>query len=310
MDIRQLEYFLQIVKDKSITKAAENLYITQPALSKAIKNLEEGLEVELYIKTPHGIELTEYGIQLAESAAPLVNAFNHIQEQLHDVSEHKKGHVNIGVGPMFGFAYISAILSSFRKQYPNIEVNLHILSAKKIKAMLPNYELDIGIFNKPQLGDNLENMNYVLIHQDVMVAVCNKNHHLSQKPYINMSDLRNETFNICSGDYAMHDTIIEYCHQASFDPKINFECNSIELLLDMTASGKGICLLPRPYVKRISICFPSNRILMFKPAIPWTSCMATRYDAYSSYSSMVLSNFIKKYFRENYPTDNKLFGND
>lgn len=296
MDIRALNYFLQVVKDRNITKAAETLFITQPALSKAIKNLENELGVRLLIKTSRGVEPTDCGIQLAESAAPLINAFNHITEQLHDLSELKKGQVSIGVGPTFGFAYMCDILSSFQELYPNIDVKIHIVSAKQIKAMLNNYELDLGIFNDPMHNNGNENYEYTPIYQDTMALVCNEDHPLSKQHCVDFANLHNESFNLYTEEFALHTMILQHCHNAGFEPKINFLCNAIEILLDLTASGNGICILPRPYAVKIMTCFPKNRIISFAPSIPWVSSLVRRKGAYQSYSSLALGSFIQHYF--------------
>ena len=300
MDIRHLEYFLQVVKDKSITKAARNLFLTQPALSKTIKNLEEDLGLTLFVKTPRGIEPTDCGIQLANSAAPLVNAFGHIQEQLHDLSELKTGQVDIGVGPLFGFAYICEIMAKFRELYPNIEVVPHVLSSKKMATMLHNYELDIAISHisnlQPKQEGTYDRVKYVLVDEEEMAVICNKNHQLCKNSTANIVDLRDEPLNICSHDYAVHDIVGQFCYNAGFNPKINFVCNSMELLVDMTVSSNSVCILPRPYLERLAICFPDSKILPFDPVLPLSIYLMMREGSYNSYSSLALGSFIEKYF--------------
>lgn len=303
LDMRQLKYFLQVIKDKSITKAAKNLFITQPALSKSLKNMEDELGVELLIKRSSGTEPTDCGVRLAEYVTPLVDSFNHIEDQLQDFLELQKGNVSIGCGPTFGFPYINTIISQFHELYPNIEVTMHVTSARIIKGMLKNYELDIGIFSEPQQDDDSIDLKYPAIHPGEMVVVCNIDHPLAQQRSIRLTDLKNETFNLFSSDFALHTMAINHCRNAGFEPRINFTCNSIELLLDMTASGNGICFLPRPYAEKISACFPTNHILPFDPPIPWVFYLATRQNSYQSYSALTLGNFIQRYFQDNFPED-------
>ena len=298
MDIRELKYFLQVMRDQNITKAADNLFITQPALSKTIKKLESELGVDLLVKTSKGSIPTNSGIQVAEFAAPLVNAFSQMEEQLQALLNAKKSAVTIGVGPTFGFSYINAIISKFHEVYPNIDVSLRVDSAQNICTKLKNYELDICIFNEHQYTKELSSLNHITLHKDEMVIVCNKNHPLARREKLSLQDFANEEFNLCSNDFALYDMSISAFHEAGFDPKINFICNSFEILLDMTAAGNGICFLPRPYVERILVCFPNNTTLHLDPPVPWVLYLATVQNAYQSYSTITFSNFIQKYFED------------
>ena len=101
MDVRSLLQFLQIAKDGSYTKAAANLYLAQPTLSKTIHNLEDELGVPLFQKDKQRIELTEHGRRLVEIATPIVNDFQQIPQWLHDRDGMCIGSASIGVTPSF-----------------------------------------------------------------------------------------------------------------------------------------------------------------------------------------------------------------
>ena len=113
MEIRNLEYFLEVARTKSFTKAAQNLFITQPTISRMIKNLEDELEVELFERLGKGAELTDAGQTILFQAQNIVTSVRSLSGDLSDVMQLKKGQINIGLPLMIGANFFPRVVGEF-----------------------------------------------------------------------------------------------------------------------------------------------------------------------------------------------------
>ena len=105
MDIRHLEYFLEVARNQSFTKAAEKLYITRPTISKTIRNMEDEWGVTLFYRQGKRIELTDAGHIMYQQAQQMVDSFQRVSAELEDLMNLKRGHLRIGLPPMVGSSF-------------------------------------------------------------------------------------------------------------------------------------------------------------------------------------------------------------
>lgn len=105
MDIRQLEYFVQAARMKSFTRAAESLYITQPTISKMIRNMEVELEADLFYREGKSVRLTDAGEILFTKAQNIVESFASLSSELDNLRNLEQGHIRIGLPPMVGASF-------------------------------------------------------------------------------------------------------------------------------------------------------------------------------------------------------------
>src|SRR5690625_1473517 len=142
MDIRQLEYFYEVAKHLNFTKAAAHLHISQPSLSKTIKNLESELGGALFYRGPKQLELTDAGKAFLVNTKKVLEAFENLTSELNDVIELRKGEIKIGIPPIIGAAFFSRIIGKYKEKYPSIEMSLTEVGSKKIKHGVEEGTLD------------------------------------------------------------------------------------------------------------------------------------------------------------------------
>lgn len=152
MDIKHLQYFIEVSNFNSFSRAADHLFITQPTISKMIKNLETELGVELFDRSRKKLALTDAGQIILEQAKLIDNAFNNLETELDNLAGLKKGHIRIGLPPIFDAVFLK-IVSSFHEKYPGITFQLVEDGSKKIEEDVGNNLLDVGIIVLPTKND-------------------------------------------------------------------------------------------------------------------------------------------------------------
>ncbi len=243
MDIRQIEYFAEVAKHLSFTKAATNLHVSQPSISKAIQNLEAELGVPLFYRSSKKLELTDAGQAVLVNAQQVLDAFKNMRSELTDLTELKKGKIRIGIPPIVGAAFFSKLVSQYKEQYPLVEILLTEVGTKKIRQGVEAGELDIGLTcNLIATNENLEVMS---ILKDPLMLIVHKDHPLATQSVTTMQELEKETFIIYRKDFTLYDRIIEECSKNGFFPTIACETSQKDLIIEMVAAKLGIALLPK-----------------------------------------------------------------
>lgn len=147
MELRVLQYFLTVVREENISRAADVLHVTQPTLSRQISQLEEELGKQLFVRGKH-LTLTDAGIMLRRRAEEVVQLMGKIDEEFRE-QEEVTGIISIGSGGQFSAAALPEIMEGFRKKYPKVQYEFYTNSANHIKEQLDRGLLDFGLLLEP-----------------------------------------------------------------------------------------------------------------------------------------------------------------
>ncbi|MFK2826622.1 LysR family transcriptional regulator [Bacillus sp. B190/17] len=293
MDIRHLHYFLKVAQHKSFTKAAQDLYITQPTISKMIKSVEEELGVVLFNRFGKQVELTDAGQMILAQAQDIVNSFQNLSSELEDLMKLKKGHIRIGLPPMVGSSFFPKVLGKFREQYPNITIQLVEDGAKKVEADIEKGILDIGVVLLPTNEEVFH--SFSLVKEKLMLLV-HPSHMLVNRESVSLSELTQESFVFFRKDFALHDRIIAECVRAGFQPRVVYESSQWDFISEMVAANLGIAFLPEPICRELDA--ERIRILpLIEPVIPWHLTMIWRKDRYLSFAAREWIRFTQDLFK-------------
>ena len=292
MELRELRYFVQIAKDHSYTKAAEHMYVSQPALSKTMKKLESELGVPLVESKTSGVCLTDYGEALYRKVVPLINEFDTLQNFAADVQEAKVGKLCVGMTPMLGTLFLVDIAVDFCNRYPGIDLKLEEGGSKIVRQQVIEGETDIGFCIAGEKSDFLAE---TVLFRDTIVVCVHESNPLSSKQSLRFQDLANEDFNLYGNATIISHQIIDRCVRAGFQPKVNITSSKISMVMKMTIRGKGICILPRPYAKRYSS--PELKMIPIEDDFSWSGCLIKKRDGYQSYVSRLFEQFAINYFQ-------------
>ena len=190
MDIRTMQYYLAVVREGTISAAAEALHVAQPSLSRQMKDLEEELGAALFVRGNRKITLTEEGMVLRKRAEEMVRLMQRTEEEISQVKNHVSGSVRIGAGESVSFHYLSRTAASIAKEHPDIR--FHITSGDTQDLM---DELADGLIDFAVIFSDVDHALYESIPlpaEDGFGVLMRKDSPLAEKEAIRLSDLKNE----------------------------------------------------------------------------------------------------------------------
>ncbi|MCM3251643.1 MULTISPECIES: LysR family transcriptional regulator [Priestia] len=187
MEIRVLRYFLTVAREGNITKAADVLHVTQPTLSRQLKDLEQELGKKLFIRSSHSVILTDEGMLLRNRAEEIVNMVDKLEAEFSSMEETIGGDVYIGGGETEAMKHIARVAKDVQLRYPNIRYHLYSGNEEDITERLDKGLLDFGILIQPA---NISKYNYLnMPAKDVWGVVMTKDSPLAVKESIQAADL-------------------------------------------------------------------------------------------------------------------------
>lgn len=186
MEFRVLQYFLAVVREENISRAAESLHVTQPTLSRQMAQLEEELGTPLFIRGKH-LTLTDAGVMLRRRAEEVVSLMNKIESEFEEQNE-VGGMISIGSGGLSAVEFLLPAMQSFRVKYPKVQFQFYTNSAEYVKERLDQGLLDFGLLLEPI---DITKYDYLRMPaKEKWGLLLRTDHPLAEKDYITHDDLQ------------------------------------------------------------------------------------------------------------------------
>ena len=187
MDIRILRYFLTVAKEQNFTKAAEQLNITQPTLSRQLSALEDEIGKALFIRGNRSVTLTETGVLLKRRALEILDLEEKMMNELLEKEELIEGTITIGCGEFAAVEILARICKTYKEKYPLVQIALHTATADTVYEMMKKGLVDIALFLEPV---DTEGLDYIRITDcDHWCVGMRPNDPLAEKELIKKEDL-------------------------------------------------------------------------------------------------------------------------
>lgn len=241
MNIRALRYFVDVVQLNGFSRAADNLFITQSAISRSIKNLEDELGVTLLVREINGVKLTDDGTILFEYAKNIITEFNNMNKALKDKSGPLKGTLNVGLPPVIASTYFADIIMAFSALHPQVELKIFELGTNQIEEAMREGKVETAAVMLPF---NSENVELTPFAEDKLVLLISKNHSLATKKEISFPLLLTQPFIFFAENFRINDLVNSACGIYNTKPIIAGRSNHLDLVIAMVKAGVGITLLP------------------------------------------------------------------
>ena len=241
MTVKQLRAFLAVAQSLSFAQACERLHLSQPALSLAIKNLEESLGGQLLLRTTRSVSLTPEGELLLPIARRLLADWDNTEELLRQHFPLQLGKVAIAAMPSFAGNLLPMALKAFRDRYPKVNVAVHDVINEQVLEMLRNRRVELGIAFEPEALDGLE---FIPFYTDRFVAVVPAGCPLAELPELSWAQLLKERFITLQRPSAVRLLLEESIAAQHGKLQAAFESHQLVTVGRMVAQGLGVSAVP------------------------------------------------------------------
>ena len=262
MDLRHLRYFHAVAEELSFSKAARRLHIAQPALSRAVQELEAEIGVLLLERNRRAMRLTPGGAVLLRETGFLFERLDETIRRVRRAAAGEDGELRLGyIGPPTR-AFLGKLLREFHERYPGVTIVLEERTPERVWEMVSKGRLSVGL-TRPVLAHEALGLQSLLLCQEKLCAAVPASHPLAAKPALSWKDLDGEPVVILARreGAGSHDTILAACAAAGFVPRIAHTPSVIGTILRYVEAGSGIGIVPESVT-------PETPEVVLKPLVP------------------------------------------
>tara|TARA_R110000796_G_scaffold37722_4_gene95371 strand:+ start:280533 stop:281426 length:894 start_codon:yes stop_codon:yes gene_type:complete len=243
LELRHFKYFLAVADELHFRKAAEKLCISQPGLSRQIKQMEEIVATPLFLRNKKKVSLTPAGAYLKTEVEFILNHLEITQKQIQLIAAGNFGEIRIGFLGSAMQTIVPDLLLKLKERFPQIKTSLEELSNNaQVNAILKD-KLDIGFVRLARVPEGL-GMKTVL--KDSFSVVLPENHILNTDTFKSIGQLAEEEFILFSQDYSAlyFDTVMSICEDAGFTPKVSHKSVHAQTIFKLVENNLGIAIVP------------------------------------------------------------------
>jgi len=244
MELRHLRYFVAVASELNFSKAAEKLYVAQPALSTQIVDLEQEIGTPLLYRNTRSVQLTAAGKVFLEDARSILAAAESAKDKARRTSRGEVGELSIGFFAAPTMHFLPDLIRRYRAAYPNVTIRMYEFTPDRQLAAFARKELDIG-FTRP-LPPGHSDLAAEVLFQESFLAVTAETHPLASRQRIRLAELAQEPFVLLDRQVAvgLYDHVISACKTAGFSPSVVHSPDLMATVLTMVAAEQGVSVVP------------------------------------------------------------------
>lgn len=245
MNTRQLEYILAIDNEKSISGAAQKLFISQSSLSQLLMHVEKELNTKLFQRNTTPLALTYAGKQYIKAARQILDIQRNLNYELEDINNSRKGKITIGIAPSRSCSLMPHVIPAFFRQYPDVEIAFVEEPQEKLDELLLQGKIDISFTAKKHNNKLIE---YDNIYDEHILLALPQNHSLCDRipgdSFLDLRLLEDFPYILIKEGHDIRHISNNIFEHFDIQPNILLESHSLDLCLHMTASGLGATFIP------------------------------------------------------------------
>jgi len=243
MELQQLRYFREVAEREHVTRAAENLFVSQSAISRGVTQLEEELGVPLFYRQGRAVVLSPYGRSFLEHVTRALSILESGKRLLNEQTGKESGTVSLGFLHSLGIEMVPGLIKEYRRKHPSIQFTLLVQrSGEMLMKELVAGSIDLCLSVPGMFGQSDVRWSH-LLDEELLIALP-RTHRLAARRTLHMRELSSEPFLALSPEHTLRIIFDKVCADASFLPKIAFEGMDIATLRGLIGAGLGIGLFP------------------------------------------------------------------
>jgi DNA-binding transcriptional LysR family regulator len=241
MELRHLRYFQAVAEELSFSRAAQRLRVAQPALSRAIKQLEQSLGADVLERTRHRVRLTPAGAVLLREIALLLQQVEESMRRVRRTAAGEEGELRLGyIGPPTQ-PFLGRLLREYRKRYPLVSLHLEERTPERVWEMVAKGRLSAAL-TRPVLAHEALGLRTILLREEKLGIVVPARHPLARRRFVPWTALAREPLIVLARREGMglHDAVIAGCRQAGVTPRLAHTPSLIGTVMSYVEAGAGI----------------------------------------------------------------------
>lgn len=239
MELEQLRHFLKVAEQKSFTRAANAVGLSQSALSRSIARLEDELGQPLFERQTRKVELSDAGRLLVERADKIIAMVDDASAEICD--DGRSGRVRVAAIPTIAPYMLPECLRSFQLKFPQAQLVVQEDTTDNLIKKVADGEVDVAIAAQPIVAKYVE---IVPLLEEELLLVTGKDHPLADRPTVRVSDIKEFPFILLGEAHCLSDNIIAFCRQKAFHPLSVERTSQLAMVQELVALGHGISLVP------------------------------------------------------------------
>lgn len=302
MSFKKLKYIITIAECRSISKAACELFISQPSLSSILSNMEKDLGVSLFDRSTNPISLTYAGEKYVETAKKILSLESNLKKELIDISTMKKGNITIGLPSVRGTHVLPLILPKFKEEYPGIDIHVIEDDSNYLEECLLSGKVDLVLTSLPSTDKRI---TCELLYEEKIMLACKKGYlnskHLldMNSNIVNLNSLKDVDFILTKKNHRIRKLTEHLFDLFNFEPKIILETSNTATAFRLATSGIGVCFVSEMILNTTK---PINEFDLFhieNSPVKWNISISYLNSSYLSNVERHFIDFAKTVLKEN-----------
>ncbi|NIF22756.1 MULTISPECIES: LysR family transcriptional regulator [Pantoea] len=291
MDVRALRYFTEVVRQQSFTRAAQKLFVTQPTISKMLRQLEEELGCTLLLRDGRRLHLTDSGQAVYQRGLAILQEFHQLEAQIGDINQLKTGDLRLGIPPMVGMQ-IAGSVSAFRRRYPGVSLTISEFGGLTVQQAVLAGSLDIALTALP-VDEDLPLNTLPLMHHP-LCALLPRHEHWLARSSVTLRELAAHPLLIFNEEFSLNRQLMKAFQRQNLTPEIAVRSGQWDFLAAMVQAEMGVAILPEPICQRLD-----EQSLLWLPLeseLKWSLGLIWREGSYLSRSAQAWIDCCREYW--------------
>ncbi|WP_294912463.1 LysR family transcriptional regulator [Tatumella sp. UBA2305] len=280
MDVRAIRYFTEVVRQQSFTRAAEKLYVTQPTISKMLRQLEEELGCTLLLREGRKLYLTDSGKAVYQRGNAILQEFRQLEAEISDINQLTTGELRLGIPPMVGMQIVGSI-SAFHKRYPGVELKISEFGGLAAQQAVLQGRLDIAMTALP--AESEFPLQVLPLMEHPLCVLVPRTREWLQRKSLTLQDVSRYPLLVFNEEFSLNRQLHKTFQRLGLSPTIAIRSGQWDFLAAMVQADMGVAILPEPICQRLD---PASLLwIPLESELRWTLGLVWREGNYISSST-------------------------